>query len=342
MYIGITSASSFALKHFLSGNWFQLSTRIFKTTSICNDFLKDKIKCLHLFQCLVESNNQEMVASVSRFFRGDRINLNDQTLLPGDVNTLAFFLVRSITKKWEMLNLSGCNVGVSGCDILCNNFLDQDNRHMITIRKVNFSHNQLNFSSLIQLFELFKSWDTSEIIITDREIIQSGPSYNELYSAVENAFSFCAHYVQAKLKFGSFYFAHGINVVGGTYDFGEFDCENIYLLNCKWIMHDRDFGIKECNKIFEKQKLKGTHLINTLVPDYFVKEICIASLNNSVKEIDTNVNNIFVYGCILSYEVNNKLHNLISSKVLHGVMLIISKNELIQGIINVASLSNIT
>ena len=340
MYIGITSASSFALKHFLSGNWFQLSTRIFKTTSICNEFLKDKIKCLHLFQCLVESNNQEMVASVSRFFRGDRINLNDQTLLPGDVNTLAFFLVRSITKRWELLNLSGCNVGVSGSDILCNNFLDQDNRHMITIRNVNFSHNQLNFSSLIQLFELFKSWDTSEIIITDREIIQSDPSYNELYDAVENAFSFCAHHMQAKLKFGSFYFAHGINMVGGTYDFGEVDCENIYLLNCKWIMHDRDFGIKECNKIFEKQKLKGAHLINTHVPDYFVKEICISSLNNSVKETDINVNNIFVYSCILSDEVNKKLHNLISSEILHGVMLIISENELIQGIINVASLSN--
>ena len=342
MYVGITSASSFALKHFLSGNWFQLSTKIFKTSSICNEFLKDKIKCLHLFQCLVESNNEDMVALVSRYFWGDRIDLSSQTLLPGDVNTLAFFLVRSITKQWQLLDLSDCNIGITSIDILCNCFLDKGNRHIITIRKVNFSHNQLNFSYLIQLFELFKSWDTSEIIIADNGMIQSNPSYNELYDAVENAFNFCEHHTQVKLKFESFYFAHGINMVGSTYDFGEIHCKNVFLLNCKWIILDYASVIKECNKIFENQKFKSVHLINSVVPDYFVKEICIA-LNDSVQETDINnneVNSIFVYKCVLSDEDDNKMHHLVSSKMIHGVMLVISEYE-VQGIINVVTLSNI-
>ena len=66
MYVGITCGNSFALKHFLSGNWFQLFTKAFKTSNISKKILRSKIKCLHLFQCLIESNNDDMIASVSK------------------------------------------------------------------------------------------------------------------------------------------------------------------------------------------------------------------------------------------------------------------------------------
>ena len=116
LYVGITCGSSFALKHFLSGNWFQLTTKIFKSSRISNKLLKNKIRCLHLFQCFTESNNEDMIASisVSNFLQGNQIDLSNQTLLPSDVNTLGFFLIRSINKNWEMLNLSGCNIGSIG------------------------------------------------------------------------------------------------------------------------------------------------------------------------------------------------------------------------------------
>ena len=341
MYTGITCANSFALKHFLSGNWFQLSTRIFKISCICNEFLNHKIKCLHLFQCLVESKNEDMVALVSQFFNGNKIDLSNQTLLPGDINTLGFFLVRSINKQWEILNLSNCNIGSTGSNVLCDSFFDQENRQMVTIKKVNFSYNQLNLSCLSQLFKLFKSWHTSEIIITDSGMIQNDLNYNELYDAVDNSFILCEHDTQAKLNFGSFYFAHGIN----ESEIFKFDIalfNNVYLINYKWILTDYAYGIQECKRIFEKQKFNSIHLINSVVPDFFVKEVCIASLNDTVRHSDINSEestSVFIYDCVLSNEINKEIHHLIASKMAYGILLVISECE-VQGIINILTLSN--
>ena len=66
-----------------------------------------------------------MIASVSKFFQDNQIDLDRQTLLPSDVNTLGFFLMRSINKQWEMLNLWGCNIGSIGINILCDRFLSK-------------------------------------------------------------------------------------------------------------------------------------------------------------------------------------------------------------------------
>ena len=178
LYVGITSGSSFALKHFLSGSWFQFTTKMRKTSSISPKYLKHKIKCLHLFQCLVESNNEDMIASVNKFFQNGHIDLSNQTLIPSDVNTLGFFLMRSIDKKWEMLNLSGCNIGSIGCNILYG-FLNNDTS--ITINKTDFSDNQLNLSSLTKLLSLFKHWHTSDITIIDSGIIHDS---SEIYAAI--------------------------------------------------------------------------------------------------------------------------------------------------------------
>ena len=99
MYIGITRGRSFAFRHFLSGNWFQFSTKIFKSSHISKKYLDNKIKNLHLFQCLSESNNEDMIPPVSRFFQGCQIDLSNQTLLPSDITTLGFFLLRSSNKQ---------------------------------------------------------------------------------------------------------------------------------------------------------------------------------------------------------------------------------------------------
>ena len=191
MYVGITCGGSFALKHFLCGNWFQFTTKIFKPSSISNKYLKNKIKCLHLSQCLIESNNEDLKALVSQIFQDNKIDLSNQTLLPSDVNTLGFFLIRSINEQWDMLNLSRCNIGSTGSKILCDQFLNDNSHHIVTITKIDFSHNQLNFSSLGRLFELFKSWLALEIIIIDNEILKDNLG-NELYAIVEDTFFYAS------------------------------------------------------------------------------------------------------------------------------------------------------
>ena len=93
MYAGRTGGNSFALNHFLSGNWFQITSRLFGT-SISTKLLNDKIKCLHMFQCLAESKNDKMISLLGGIFQDKIINLSNQTLLPRDLSILAFIFYK--------------------------------------------------------------------------------------------------------------------------------------------------------------------------------------------------------------------------------------------------------
>ena len=134
MYVGITGGKQLAWKHYISGNWFMLSTKIFKSTKISKSFLNDKIKSLHLFQCFAEIGNKEMAGKI---FKDKIIDLNNQTLLPRDINTLCFFLLRLINKHWIKMDLSNCNIGDIGSDLLYKIFLDK-NRDIVLLMKLIF------------------------------------------------------------------------------------------------------------------------------------------------------------------------------------------------------------
>ena len=322
MYVGITCGTKFALKHFLSGNRFQLFTRIFKTSDISKKILENKIKCLHLFQCLVESDNEDMIASVSQFFQGDKIDLSNQTLLPSDVNTLGFFLIRSITKQWEILNLSDCNIGSVGINILCDRFLSKESREIVVIKKVDFSYNQLNLLSLMQLFDLFKSWHTSQVIIKDSEILPDHPN-DDVYTIIEDAFCSSNYDKPVGLEIGSFLFGLNIKILLSAI-FIKVCC---YLLNCT-VTSTTEVSIL---KLLAKQNLSEIHLINTPLPHQIMKGLCSYLLNTKT--------NLFVYNPDLPDRDADEICSLIlSNKVTNGIMLIISKSK-IQGIINTFTIS---
>ena len=322
MYVGITCGSSFALKHFLSGNWFQISTRIFKYSNISRKYLGNKIKCLHLFQCLVESNNEDMIASVSKFFQDNQIDLDRQTLLPSDVNTLGFFLMRSINERWEMLNLSGCNIGSIGINILCDRFLSKESRDIVFIEIVDFSYNQLNFSSVIQIFDLFKSWHTSQLIIKDSEILQDHAN-SGVYKAIEDAFFTSNYDNRVSLELGPLFFGHKINML----PLNAVSIKNLYLLNCKMLPTTTAVSILE---LLAKKSLSEVHLINTSLPNQEMKRLCLNTGNPS----------LFIYNPELPDRDADEICSLIlsSHKIPNGIMLIIS-NTKIQGVINTSTIS---
>ena len=325
MYVGITCGNSFALKHFLSGNWFQISTRIFKYSNISRKYLGNKIKCLHLFQCLVESNNEDMIASVSKFFQDNQIDLDRQTLLPSDVNTLGFFFMRSINKRWEMLNLSGCNIGSIGINILCDRFLSKESRDIVFVKTVDFSYNQLNFSSVIQIFDLFKSWHTSQLIIKDSEILQDHVD-SDVYKAIEDAFFTSNYDNQVNLELGPFFFGHKINIL----PLNAVSIKNLYLLNCKMLPATTAVPISE---LLAKKSLSKIHLINTSLPNQEMKRLCFNFLK-------TGNPSLFIYNPELRDQDADEICSLISSrhKIPDGIMLIIS-NSKIQGVINTSTIS---
>ena len=315
MYVGITCGSSFALRHFLSGNLFQFITKLFKTSSISNKYLKDKIKCLHLFQCLIESNNKDMIALVSQFFQGGKIDLSNQTLLPSDVNTLAFFLMRSINKRYELLDISGCNIGSTGIKILCDRFSDKESREIMMIKKVNFSYNNLNFSSLVEIFDLFKSWHASELVIKDSEIFQSRWS-SDVYKFIDDALFLSNNDNQVSLELGSFLFGCKIN--GFPMLLNTARCiKSIYLINCT---------LKSEISSLANLNLSEIHLINTYVPNQSMKVLC----NNLLKCSNAC---LFVYNAELPDQDADEIYSMLSSEMTNGIMLIISRSK-IQGIID--------
>ena len=322
MYVGITGGSSFALKHFLSGNWFQLYSKLFRSSKVSKTFLKHKIKCLHLFQCLLEANKEDIIKSVKQLFQTNHIDLSNQTLLPSDLNTLGFFLIRSVNKRWDEMDLSNCNIGSNGSNILCDRLLDKDARGIVTIKLVKFSYNQLNFTSLIRLFGLFKCWHTSEIIITDyvthdvraiEDIVLQSSS--TLVLVLIGPCLFCKNTKSSKI----------INVLSTA------NIRSIYLLNCSWMSNDSTTA--ELFGTLGKQELNKVRVIGSSLNEIYILTLASRLLSNNSSV------NMLVYDPTMSDQTADDISSFILSKHMSGVMLIVSCNK-IQGIVNTYSLTN--
>ena len=322
MYVGITGGSSFALKHFLSPYRFQFYSRLFKPTKISNKYLKHKMKCLHLFQCLVEADKEDDIKSVKQLFQSNQIDLSNQTLLPSDLNTLGFFLIRSINKEWDELDLSYCNIGLNGSNILCDRLSDKDVRSIVTIKRVDFSHNQLNSSSLIRLLGLFKSWSTLEIIITDDAVLDSTSSIQEIEDIVLQSSTLTIAFI------GCFLFSKSLKL--GKILANTRSIKSIYLLNCNW-----KSGDSKILELLENQKLDKVRIIGSSLDTTMIQAIALMLIckNRFV--------NMLIYDPTLSDESGDYISNLIlgQNKGNSGVMLLVSVNK-IQGFINTCTLSN--
>ena len=323
MYIGITCGSSFALRHFLSGNWFQLYSKLFRSSKVSENFLKHKMKCLHLFQCLLEANKEDIIKSVKQLFQNNRIDLSNQTLLPSDLNTLGFFLIRSVNKQWDELDLSNCNIGSNGSNVLCDRLLDKDARGIVTIKMVKFSYNQLNFTSLIRLFGLFKCWHTSEIIITDyvthdvraiEDIVLQSSS--TLVLVLIGPCLFCKNTKSSKI----------LDVLSTA------NIKSTYLLNCNWMSNDSE--TTELFKMLGKQELNKVRVIGSSLNEIYILTLASKLLSNNSSV------NMLVYDPTMSDQTADNISSFILSsyKNISGVMLIASRNK-IQGIVNTYSLT---
>ena len=324
MYVGKTGGSSFALKHFLSGNWFQLYSKLFRSSKVSKKFLKHKMKCLHLFQCLLEANKEDIIKSVKQLFENNRIDLSNQTLLPSDLNTLGFFLIRSVNKQWDELDLSNCNIGSNGSNVLCDRLLDKDARGIVTIKLVKFSYNQLNFTSLIRLFGLFKCWHTSEIIIADHVIhdvraiedvvLQSSST---LVLVLIGPCLFCKNTKSSKI----------LDVLTNA------NIRSIYLLNCSWMSNKSE--TTELFKMLGKQELNKVRVIGSSLNEVYILTLASGLLSNNSSV------NMLVYDPTMSDQTADDISSFILSsyKDASGVMLIVSRNK-IQGIVNTCSLTN--
>ena len=293
MYVGITGGEKLAWKHYISGNWFLLFTKIFKSSKISKSFLNDKIKSLHLFQCFAEIGNKELVRKI---FKDKIIDLSNQTLLPRDINTLCFFLMRSVNKHWIKLDLSNCNIGDIGSDILSKTFFDK-NRDIVCIDKVDLSHNLLQNQAILRLIDVVKFWHTSEAIINE-----DCDNYDNLFKICLNKVSlYVDEAFSQTIRIGPFVFAYNPDqqflcnqLINST------NLTGLYVNICNYQSVDSTF--QERN---HKLNLSKLHVVGKNLPVDF-----LGTIIQRMKE----VNNLYIYDNTLSDEDVNYLSSLILYK----------------------------
>ena len=335
MYVGITSASSFALKHFLSGNTIQLYTKFRSSFSICDKMLKNKVKCLHLFQCLEESKNEDVAALLGSFLQGQEIDLSNQTLLPSDLNTLGFFLCRSTTKQWEKITLSKCNIGVTGCDVLCNRFLDRESRDIVRIKRIDFSYNQLDISCLLRLFDLFKFWHTSEVIITDNAILNDTTN-NNLHTKIEESFMESRFNDTLNLfLLGTFLYVKMVEEIRLLNILLSIDdLKTIYVMHPEWDPNATE--VQEWYTALKQQNIEHLHIIGMDTSKSFIAAL-VSLLSSDQKSFNLFIHDPFLSNSIATAIVDASSPSNSTSK---GPLILVISSGRIGGVFITHSLGN--
>ena len=112
IYVSLTKGQRSSFKAFLAGGN--------KATVIADNFLKDRLKCLHLYQCFIGANDHIMCSAIEQadIFKSKDIELGGITLSASDIECISLFLTSSFIKEWERLNLSVCHIQDKGLRIL--------------------------------------------------------------------------------------------------------------------------------------------------------------------------------------------------------------------------------
>ena len=299
---------------------FKISTRQ-NEVSKSSKHLSDKIKSLHLSQFLTETKDDSIISLVEEsLFKDQVIDLSNQTLLPRDLSTLVFFLIRSQSrnKNWKMLNLCRCYMGTNGCRTLLEGLVKHGTHANIHIDKVNLSYNQLTLKSLVSLFPLIKGWHTSEIIITNTDMLDITTS-SRIFTKIENAFVLSNDSALQKFSVGSFLFAHKPNRI--LMPELCFHMKSLYLLQCDI---SKDF-FSICNQ-----------LVDIHILDSHLSENVLGILTNMLSS-SKKIASLFLYDSTLSDKKADKIGKLIATKFSSGVKLLVSKTKVL-GILNTTSI----
>ena len=142
--------------------------RISNTVTISQDFLKDPVKVLYLFQCFQEAQDNKLCEIFSRSFNSGVINISDHRLLPHQVVSLGFFLSRSHS-KWNELNLCNCHIGDHDMNII-HQYLCGDKANKQEITKVDFSANDLTGASSHLIADIISHLQPHTLMLRDNNI----------------------------------------------------------------------------------------------------------------------------------------------------------------------------
>ena len=122
MYVGTVGVKSVAFDSFIRMMNMEQRKVIGKSESYT--IQRDKLKCLHLFQCYMEGrSNAEMPEAISSIFADGDINLDGITLLSHNITSLLHFMSTS-SQQWKSLVLRHCNLQRTEMNNLMQNIMN--------------------------------------------------------------------------------------------------------------------------------------------------------------------------------------------------------------------------
>ena len=172
MYTSLTKGQRSAFKQFLSGGDDTIIT-------IAEAYLKDQLKCLRLFRCFYEANDEAFYTSIQKgkTFNDKAINLEMTSLTVYDVECVTLFLTCSPHKEWKKLHLSGCHIQDHGCRVLHRDLMSSD----VSIKELDLRFNGFTRSSSSSINDLTIHCRVEELNIHGNHTIGEDPAlYNML------------------------------------------------------------------------------------------------------------------------------------------------------------------
>ena len=172
MYTSLTKGQRSAFKQFLSGGDDTIIT-------IAEAYLKDQLKCLRLFRCFYEANDEAFYTSIQqgKSFDDKVIDLEGTRLTVYDVECVTLFLTCSPHKEWKKLNLRRCHIQDHGCRVLHRDLMSSD----VSIKKLYLGFNGFTRSSSSSINDLIIHCRVEELNISGNDTIGENPAlYNML------------------------------------------------------------------------------------------------------------------------------------------------------------------
>ena len=164
-YYGITSDD--ILKKMLLGSW----SSWLGIQNLPNDILQNKIKCLYLVHCLMESQDSDIYQKVKpRVIANDgTLDLSSCTFTQEEFKIVVLFLSRCGMPQWTCLDLSSCCIDDHKLA-----FFFQQLQYFVTsissMKVLNLCNNQLSKVSLHNIFKMATIFQTIEINLSCNQI----------------------------------------------------------------------------------------------------------------------------------------------------------------------------
>ena len=172
MYTSLTKGQRFAFKQFLSGRDNMIA--------ISELFLENQLKCLRLFHCFLEANDEAFYACIQngKTFNDKVIDLYNTSLTVYDVECVTLFLTFSPHKYWKMIDLSYCHIQDRGLHVLHRDLMNSG----ITIKQLNLSYNGLTRSSSSSISDLAVHCRVEWLGISGNRTIGEDPALYDMLS----------------------------------------------------------------------------------------------------------------------------------------------------------------